>query len=90
MVHDIVKDILVQACLIAQLSLIVGIGQKAHIKDQVCIQRQTVFETKTHDFNTETVHLVLIWELLRDGLSELPWCQICCVHNILAKILQRG
>ena len=60
MVHDIIKDILVQASLIAQFRFIVGIGQKAHIKDQVCIQRQTVFETKTHDLNAETVHVSLI------------------------------
>ena len=72
----------------AQVLHIIWIGQETHIKDQVRVLGNPIFEAEGKDGDEHVIEILVLKENLLQLLSQFPGKQLACINDEIGILLK--
>ncbi len=87
--HDELLDRLIVARKSPQIFIIIRIWQKPHVKHQVCVAWNPVFESKGKHRDHQILEFPVLDKDLVQFLLQFPHKKLTCINNVIRMLLQK-
>ena len=87
--ENIAAHILIKAAVVAHILDVIGVGQKADIEHEVCVQRHTVLKAEAHNIDHDGAAVRCIGKIGVQLILKLTERQVRGVYDVIGKLPYR-